>query len=157
MTLDKPPAGTRGTRTPPRLLGRVMMPLMLRMHRRSGDRFSGMDLLYLTTIGARSGQSRVNAVARFDDGQGGWFVVASFGGAAEHPAWYHNVVAHPDQVSAEIGGVSHRVSVEQLAGEARSQAWTKIVASAPRFNDYREKTDRQLPVLRLTPQAEQPR
>ena len=62
-----------------------MMPLMMRIHRRSGDRFNGMDLRYLTTVGARSGQPRKTAVARFDDGQGGWFIVASAAGAASHP------------------------------------------------------------------------
>jgi deazaflavin-dependent oxidoreductase (nitroreductase family) len=151
MTLDKPPSGTRGARTPPRLLGRIMMPLMLRMHRRSGDRFSGMDLIYLTTVGARSGQSRTTAVARFDDGQGGWFVVASAGGAAQHPAWYHNIAAHPDQVSAEVTGTRHQVRVEQLEGDTRDQAWALITTQAPRFSTYLGKTDRQLPVLRLTP------
>jgi deazaflavin-dependent oxidoreductase (nitroreductase family) len=151
MTLDKPPSGTRGARTPPRLLGQIMMPLMLRMHRRSGDRFSGMDLIYLTTVGARSGQSRTTAVARFDDGQGGWFVVASAGGAAQHPAWYHNIAAHPDQVSAEVTGTRHQVRVEQLESDTRDQAWASITAQAPRFSTYLDKTDRQLPVLRLTP------
>jgi deazaflavin-dependent oxidoreductase (nitroreductase family) len=151
MALDKPPSGTRGARTPPRLLGRVMMPLMLRIHRRSGDRFSGMDLVYLTTVGARSGQSRTTPVARFDDGQGGWFVVASAGGAAQHPAWYHNIAAHPDQVTAEVAGTRHRVRVEQLDGDIRDQAWASITTRAPRFGTYLDKTDRQLPILHLTP------
>jgi deazaflavin-dependent oxidoreductase (nitroreductase family) len=151
MTLDKPPSGTRGARTPPRLLGRIIMPLMLRMHRRSGDRFSGLDLIYLTTVGARSGQARTTALARFDDGQGGWFVVASAGGAARHPAWYHNIAAHPDQVSAEVSGTRHQMAVEQLDGDARERAWASITTQAPRFETYLDRTDRQLPVLRLTP------
>ncbi len=129
------------------------MPLMLRMHRRSGDRFGGMDLLYLTTVGARSGQSRTTAVSRFDDGQGGWFIVASAAGAAQHPAWYHNIAAHPEQVAAEVAGSSHRVTVEQLDGQERDQAWATITAQAPRYNTYLDKTDRHLPVLRLTPDA----
>jgi deazaflavin-dependent oxidoreductase (nitroreductase family) len=128
-----------------------MMPLMLRLHRRGGDRFSGMDLVYLTTVGARSGQSRTTAVARFDDGRGGWYVVASAGGAAQHPAWYHNIAAHPDQVIAEVTGTRHRVTVEQLQDDARDQAWATITAQAPRFSTYLDKTDRTLPVLRLTP------
>jgi len=127
------------------------MPLMLRMHRRSGDRFSGMDLIYLTTVGARSGQSRSTAVARFDDGQGGWLVVASAGGAAQHPAWYHNIAAHPDQVTAEVAGARHQVRVEQLEGGTRDQAWATITGQAPRFSTYLDKTDRKLPLLRLTP------
>jgi deazaflavin-dependent oxidoreductase (nitroreductase family) len=68
---------------------------MMRIHRRGGDRFQGMDLLYITTVGARSGRQRTNPVARFEDGQGGWHVVASANGAAQHPAWYHNVADLP--------------------------------------------------------------
>jgi deazaflavin-dependent oxidoreductase (nitroreductase family) len=152
MSISKPPSGTRGARTPPRFVGRLLMPIMMRLHRRKGDRFNGMDLLYLSTVGARSGQPRTNPMARFDDGAGGWYIVASAGGAAAHPAWYHNVVAHPDQVWAEVGGQKQQVRVVQLEGEEREKAWAQVVARTPAFGAYLSKTDRQLPVLRLTPQ-----
>jgi len=58
MPVEKLPGGTHGTRTPPSMLGRIMTPLMVRFHRRAGDRFQGMDLLYLTTVGARPGRPR---------------------------------------------------------------------------------------------------
>lgn len=151
MPVQKPPAGTRGARTPPRLLAKIMFPLMERIHRRSGDRFNGMDLLYLTTVGARSGERRTTPVARFDDGQGGWIIVASASGAARHPGWYHNIAAHPDEVWVEARGTKHRVTVEQLEGEMRDRVWGLITERAPNFKGYLEKTDRQLPVLRLTP------
>jgi deazaflavin-dependent oxidoreductase (nitroreductase family) len=151
MPIRKPPPGTRGVRTPPGALGRVMTPLMIRVHRLTGNRFAGMELLYLTAVGARSGQPRTTPVARFDDGRGGWLIVASAGGAATHPGWYHNVVAHPDDVVAEVDGVRHAVTVEQLDGDERAQAWQKLVAAAPRFGDYETKTDRTIPILRLTP------
>ena len=63
MAIEKLPGGTRGARTPPSLLSKIMTPLMVRIHRRAGDRFGGMDLLYLTTVGARSGTSRTTPVA----------------------------------------------------------------------------------------------
>ncbi|HYJ75337.1 MAG TPA: nitroreductase/quinone reductase family protein [Kineosporiaceae bacterium] len=150
MSVEKLPGGTRGTRQPPGFLARLLVPIMIRVHRRSGDRFQGQDLLYLTTTGAKSGQRRTNPVARFDDGGGGWIIVASAGGTAHHPAWYHNIVAHPEQVQAEVAGTTHRVSVEQLDGEARERAWAAVIAASPRFEGYTEKTDRVLPVLRLT-------
>ena len=102
---------TRGARVPPsnavtRALNRVAMS----WHRRSGDKFQGQDLLYLTTVGAKTGQKRHTAVARFPDGEDAWLVVASAAGSAHHPAWYHNIAAHPDQVWIEFGGRELRVT-----------------------------------------------
>jgi deazaflavin-dependent oxidoreductase (nitroreductase family) len=152
MPIQRLPGGTRGARTPPPLLlTKVLMPIMQRIHRRTGDRFRGSDLLYLTTIGARTGQRRVNPVARFDDGKGGWFVVASFGGAARHPGWYHNIAAYPEQLWVEASGTTHRVDAEQLDGTAHDDAWAEITSQAPSFLEYADKTDRHIPVLRLTP------
>ena len=80
MPVDRLPGGTRGARTPPKRLLAVLMPIMEWFHRRSGDRFRGSDLLYLTTIGARTGERRTNPVARFDDGKGaGWWSPRSAG------------------------------------------------------------------------------
>lgn len=152
MPFQKLPSGTRGMRPPPRLLAKLLTPVMLWVHRRSGDKFSEMDLLYLTTVGARSGARRTTPVARFDDG-GGWLVVASAGGAARHPDWYHNIAAHPDQVWAEVGGAKHHVDVEQLEGDQRDRAWVLVTERSPRFKNYLAKTDRQLPVLRLAPKS----
>lgn len=152
--IDRLPSGTRGARMPPRRLLAALLPIMEWVHRRKGDRFQGSDLLYLTTIGARSGERRRTPVARFDDGKGGWLVVASFGGAAQHPGWYHNIAAHPDQVFAEVGGVTRRVEAEQLTGPAYDAAWAHVTSRAKSFIGYREKTDRTIPVLRLVPAAD---
>lgn len=152
MSFTKTPGGTRGARGPvganalTRFAGRVMMS----QHKRAGDRFLGMDLLYLTTTGAKTGQQRVTPLARFPDGDGAWLVVASAAGSARHPGWYHNVAAHPDQVWIEMGGQRIRVSAEQLDGTRREEAWQRIVASQPRYAGYQRKTDRVLPVIRLS-------
>lgn len=151
MSIEKPPPGTRGGRTPPSFVNKLLMPVMMRVHRRGGDRFQGMDLLYITTVGAQSGKQRTNPVARFDDGRGGWYVAATANGAARHPGWYHNLAAHPDQVSVEFGGTKRQVHVEQLSGDERSTAWEQIVARSANFGSYPKKTDREIPVLRLTP------
>ena len=103
MSFQKSPGGTRGARIPPsngvtRALNRVAMS----WHRWSGDKFQGQDLLYLTTVGAKTGQKRQSTVARFPDGEDAWLVVASAGGSAHHPAWYHNIAAHPDQVRIRV-------------------------------------------------------
>lgn len=152
MSIDKPPAGTRGASNPPtsnplaQLLGRAMQWL----HRRQGDRFMGMDVLYLTTVGAKTGQRRTTAVARLADGDA-WLIVASNNGAAVHPGWYHNIAAHPDQVWAEVQGRRMHVMPEQLEGAERERAWQQITAAQPRYAAYQRKTDRLIPVIRLTP------
>lgn len=153
MSFEKTPAGTRGARTPPTSnpVARLMARVMSRYHRLRGDRFLGMNLLYLTTIGAESGARRQTPLARFPDGQGGWLIVASSAGSARHPGWYHNIAAHPDQVWAEVDGQHRRMLAEQLGGAARDEAWPRLTADQPRYASYQAKTDRVLPVIRLTP------
>ena len=103
----------------------------------------------MTTIGRRSGAERTNPVGWFPGKDGSWLIVASAAGAAKHPAWYHNIAAHPDKVQIEMAGRKVAVIAEQLDGAEREQAWQQITAAAPRFAQYQEKTDRELPVIRL--------
>jgi len=153
MSINKPAAGTRGARMVPGFLGRLLTPLMVGIHRLTGNRLRGVHLVYLHTTGARTGKKHVTPVARFDDGSGGWFVVASAGGAATHPGWYHNIAAHPDQVVAEIDGRTMPVDIEQLEAEERAAAWVLITGQAKGFAAYENRTDRVIPVLRLTARA----
>ncbi len=152
MSFQKTPGGTRGSRGAgaSNPLSRFMMRMMTSWHRRSGDKFMGMDLLYLTTVGAKSGQKRQSTVSRFPDGDDAWLVVASSGGSAQNPAWYHNLAAHPDQVWIEFGGQQLPVTAEQLDPGARAQAWQRITAAQPRYAGYEQKTDRTIPIIRLT-------
>ncbi|RDI49902.1 nitroreductase/quinone reductase family protein [Nocardia mexicana] len=151
MSFQKIPPGTRGpSGMPSTFFTRSMMRVMEQLHRFRGDRFQGMDLLYLTTVGARTGQKRQAALSRFHDGDG-WLVVASMGGAIRHPAWYHNIAAHPDQVWAEVCAREFRVEVEQLEGAQREAAWKRITAEQPRYLEYAAKTDRLIPILKLRP------
>jgi deazaflavin-dependent oxidoreductase (nitroreductase family) len=151
MSFQTTPGGTRGARGPrSNALTRAIMRAMTSWHRRSGDKFQGQDLLYLTTIGAKTGQKRQTTVARFPDGQDAWLVVASAAGSAHHPAWYYNIAAHPDQVWIEFGGRQLRVAPTQLDGDARAQAWQRITQAQPRYAGYQRKTDRTLPVIQLS-------
>jgi deazaflavin-dependent oxidoreductase (nitroreductase family) len=124
--------------------------MMIKMHRRSGDRFMGMDLLYLTTVGAKTGEKRLSPVTRFPDGDDAWIVVASNGGSSRNPSWYHNLMAHPDQVWIEVAGRSVPVAAEKLEGPRRDAAWQRVIAAQPRYANYQRKTDRTLPVIRLS-------
>jgi len=127
--------------------------IMGRQHRRAGYKFQGMDLLFLTTTGRKSGQPHEHPVARFADGDDAWLIVASASGTARNPAWYANMAAHPDQVWIELPDRKLQVTPEQLAGERRDEAWQRITTAQPRFAKYQTKTDRPLPVIRLVPAA----
>lgn len=113
----------------------------------------GLEPLLLITVGAKSGQVRETPVGRFAGPDGSWLVVASANGAARNPSWYYNVAAHPDQVRVVVDGVETHVVAEQLHGEERVKAWQQICAASPRFEKYAAKTDRDIPVIKLTPRA----
>lgn len=151
MSFQKTPGGTRGGRNmPSNPVTRLISKTMTSWHKRSGDKFQGMDLLYLTTVGAKSGEKRQSTVSRFADGDDAWLIVASAAGATKNPAWYHNIAAHPDQVWVEFGGKQQRVIPAQLQGEERNQAWQRITQAQPRYAGYQKKTDREIPIVKLT-------
>ena len=117
---------------------------------KSGRAFGSMPALVLTTVGRKSGEIRRTPLAYIPDGEGNWLIIAAYAGAVNNPAWYHNIAAHPDRVSIELDGRTHDVTVEELHGQQRERAWQQIVAANNRFAKYQEKTDRELPVIRLT-------
>jgi len=148
MSFDTP-AGTRGGRQPRTgLLLRLINKNASGRFRRNG-KMLGFNGLILTTIGARSGVERTSPVGWWPGPDGSWLIVAAANGAARNPAWYHNIAAYPDQVQVEVDGRTIRVKAEQLHGAERAQAWQQIAAAAPRFAQYQDKTDRELPVIRL--------
>jgi deazaflavin-dependent oxidoreductase (nitroreductase family) len=122
------------------------------LYRLTAGRVVGRHGLLLTTVGARSGARRTVYLRRFDDGDG-WLVAASAGGAARHPAWLVNLSHHPDQVWVEVGRDRLRVAPEILRAEHRAAAWRRIVGEAHRFDGYQRRTDREIPVVRLSPEA----
>jgi deazaflavin-dependent oxidoreductase (nitroreductase family) len=115
-------------------------------------RSSESDLLVLTTVGRKSGAVRESPVRWFPGGDGSWLIVASANGAVGNPAWYYNLAAQPD-VTVVVGGRTVEVTASQLSGAERDEAWARITGAAPRFADYQRKTDRELPVIRLTPRG----
>ena len=117
---------------------------------RKTGKFGELPSLVLTTVGSKSGQERKSPLAYFPADGGGWLIVASFAGAAKNPSWYYNLAAHPDQVSIEFSGQTESVVAEQLHGTERESAWRRITAASQRFAEYQSKTDRELPVIRLT-------
>jgi deazaflavin-dependent oxidoreductase (nitroreductase family) len=152
MTIEIPPSGTRGISTRLVRIFRLFNPLSVWMYRRGGSS-GGRAGLLLTTVGARSGQEHTVALGKFTNSQGRLLVVASLAGAARHPAWFINLAKHPDKVWVEIGRDRFKVRPEVLRGEERADAWRRIVAAAPGYGPYEQKTDREIPIIRLTREA----
>jgi len=146
-------AGTRGARLPSGFVLRAVNNMMAGRIRRKGGKVMGFNALILTTVGRKTGAERTTPVGWFPGQDGSWLIVASANGAAGNPAWYYNIAAHPDQVQIEVEGRKVAVAAEQLHGADRAEAWQQITTSAPRFAQYQEKTDRELPIIRLVPRA----
>jgi len=111
----------------------------------------GNRLVLLTTTGARSGKAQTTPVMYHRDGER-YVVVASKAGAPEHPAWYHNLKAHPlatVEVGTESGTETFQVRAHEAQGEERERIWADRVAIAPGFGEYQRQTSRQIPVMLL--------
>ena len=161
MAVTLPPKGIRGTEIPGFAkalmkagsgLGNLLFNLM-------GDRMKmqGQPLVLLTTVGAKSGKQRQALLGRFDDTEhpGAWLVVGSNGGAARHPGWCHNLVANPDQAWATVDKEKTRVRADSVEAGEYQVAWDRIVSLAPGYGSYLKKTDRHIPIIRLTPMGDQ--
>jgi deazaflavin-dependent oxidoreductase (nitroreductase family) len=112
-----------------------------------GGSFAGRPLLLLTTVGAKSGQERVNPLAYTTDGER-LVIMASKGGAPSNPDWYHNLVANP-LVTVELGGERFRARATVTEGAERARLFEQMALQMPGFAAYQEKTSRQIPVIAL--------
>ena len=104
-------------------------------------------MLLLHTTGARSGAERVSPLVYQEVGDD-VAVFASMGGAPTHPAWFHNLVAHPD-VTVEIGTDTVPMRARVAEGDERERIWARQKELMSGFADYEAKTDRVIPVVVL--------
>lgn len=116
-----------------------------------GGPFEGARLLLLHTMGAKTGQERVTPMM-YRPVDGGYAVFASKAGAPTNPDWYHNLVANPS-VQAEIGTQTLRLTARVAAHAEREPIWSAQKREYPGFEEYEEKTSRQIPVVILEPSA----
>ncbi|NUW35304.1 nitroreductase family deazaflavin-dependent oxidoreductase [Nonomuraea sp. SMC257] len=112
-----------------------------------GGMFEGAPLVLLTTTGRKSGKQVTTPVMYLKDGER-VIVIASYAGADHHPAWYLNLVAHPE-ATAEIGTETYHAKAEVVEGEERDRLYARMVEQAPGFAEYQEKTERRIPVVAL--------
>jgi deazaflavin-dependent oxidoreductase (nitroreductase family) len=112
-----------------------------------GGPFADADLLLLTTTGAKSGQPRLAPLAYFTvDGK--LIIIGSKAGADTNPDWVHNLRANP-QAHIEVGADAYDVTARELPPAERAEMYPKVVAAAPGFGQYQDKTSRVIPLFEL--------
>jgi deazaflavin-dependent oxidoreductase (nitroreductase family) len=111
-------------------------------------RDTGIPVIIVTSRGASSGKLRKFALMRVEH-DGEYALVASMGGAPNHPAWYHNLVAEP-LVMIQDGPEPHDYTTHIADGDERAAWWERAVAVFPPYAEYARKTERVIPVFVAT-------
>ncbi len=114
---------------------------------------TGLQILSLTTTGAKSGQLRTVPLVAIPYSDNRLIIIASNWGQTKHPAWYHNLVAQP-QVTVTRDGRSQPYVAREATGTERDACWQAALQTYPGYAAYKQRTERQIPVIVLTPQAE---
>jgi len=110
---------------------------------------SGRPIVLVTIRGAKSGTLRYTPLMRVEH-DGRYALVASKGGAPQHPLWYHNLVENP-HVELQDGTVVKEYDAREVSGTERDEWWERSVAAYPPYAEYQTKTDRLIPVFVLEP------
>ncbi len=113
---------------------------------------TGMPIIVVTTRGAKSGKVRKSPVMRVEH-DGEYALVASMGGAPHNPQWYHNLVAHPDEVLVQDGPSPFPVDIREVTGDEKATWWERAVAAYPPYEEYQANTTREIPVFVATPRG----
>ena len=108
-------------------------------------RDTGLPIIVMTTIGHQSGLVRKVPLMKVEH-EGQYAIVASKGGAENHPGWYHNLMAHPT-VLIQDGPEPFETTVRLLSGSERDEWWERSVAAFSPYAEYKEKTDREIPLF----------
>ena len=114
-----------------------------------GHDWQGTQTLILTTTGRRSGLQRVHPLIYGRHGND-YLLVASKGGASQHPDWYLNLEAHPE-VEIQVKGDKFRAHARTARPEEKAELWSIMTKEWPDYDRYQEKTEREIPVVVLEP------
>ena len=114
---------------------------------KDGHIWRGVPTLLLTTLGRSSGEQRMLPLIYGKDGDD-HIIIASKGGHADHPAWFLNLEAS-NGVSVQVAADKFSATAEVVEGADRARIWDMMAEIFPPYNDYQQKTDRLIPVVRL--------
>jgi deazaflavin-dependent oxidoreductase (nitroreductase family) len=112
-----------------------------------GHDWNGTSVLILHTSGRKSGQTRKHPLIYGRDGDA-YLVVASKGGAPEHPGWYKNLLAHPD-VTVQVRDQVIPVAATTASPDEKRRLWPIMTKEWPAYDDYQRKTERDIPLVIL--------
>ncbi len=116
---------------------------------KEGDTLEGKPVIILTTRGRKTGDVRKTPLMRVEH-DGRYVVVASLGGAPQHPVWYLNLMADP-HVTLQDGAVVTDLRARTATPEERAVWWPRATAAWPPYDEYQKNTDREIPVVILEP------
>jgi deazaflavin-dependent oxidoreductase (nitroreductase family) len=116
---------------------------------KEGDTLEGKPVIILSTRGRKTGDVRKTPLMRVEH-DGRYVVVASMGGAPQHPVWYLNLVADP-HVTLQDGAVVTDLLARAANPEERALWWPRAAAAWPAYLDYQKNTEREIPVVILEP------
>ena len=116
---------------------------------KKGHTWRGYPTLLLTTKGRKSGLMRRTALIYGKDGEN-YLIVASYGGAKEHPLWYLNLEANPE-VQVQVGADKFEATARTADKKERTRLWKIMTEVYPTYDEYQKKTTREIPVIILEP------
>jgi deazaflavin-dependent oxidoreductase (nitroreductase family) len=114
-----------------------------------GTDMQGRPVIILASVGAKTGKIRKTPLMRVEH-DGEYAVVASLGGAPQHPVWYYNLTANP-HVELQDGAVKKDYQAREVHDSERATWWERAAATWPDYAEYQKKTTRTIPVFLLTP------
>ena len=133
---------------------KIMSALTVWTYRASGGKIGGKFLrgapvMLVTTTGCKSGKPRTAPLIYLENGDD-LVIVASKGGVSHHPAWYRNMEANAD-VEVEIGSERREMRARRVSDEEKADLWPKLTQIYRDYDDYQARTDRNIPVMVLSP------
>ncbi len=133
---------------------RILGGIHARVYRATGGKVGGragnVPVLLLTTTGRKSGRQRTSPLLYTRAGDNGYMVIASKGGAPQHPLWYRNLQANP-LAEVTVGRKTQQVRARDAQGEERERLWRALADLYPGYDRYAQKTSRRIPVVVLEP------
>jgi F420H(2)-dependent quinone reductase len=138
---------------PPKRIIRFFTGLNVMIYRLSGgklmNRLEGAPICLVSMTGRMSGKKKTIALMYTPHGQD-VLLVASLGGAPQHPVWYYNLKAQP-QIEIQAGRVRRKMVAREASPEEKRSLWPVVVANYPSFAAYQQRTTREIPLFVCSP------